>query len=51
MQEKGKKMNYDIKKILLLALFCCVLGISACGKMSDPRPLENSGYPHTYPKR
>lgn len=35
----------------VLALFLLILGISACGKMSEPSPIEGSGYPHTYPRR
>ena len=34
-----------------LMLFVLLLGIAACGKMSDPLPMEGSGYPHTYPRR
>ncbi len=35
-------------KVLILFAFIAVL--SACGKMSDPKPIEGSGYAHTYPK-
>ena len=27
-----------------------LIGLSACGKVSSPVPLEGSGYPHTYPR-
>ena len=33
-----------------LIAFQLVLGLAACGKMSDPKPIEGSGYPHVYPK-
>ena len=40
-----------IKKIFIYSLFAsCVLSIAACGKMSDPKPISGSGYPHTYPR-
>ena len=35
----------------VLVLASIVLGLSACGKVSSPEPLEGSGYPHTYPRR
>lgn len=34
--------------ILLLAFF--VLQLSGCGKVSNPEPIEGSGYPHKYPR-
>jgi len=34
---------------MLAALGFVVLG--ACGKMSDPAPLEGSGYPHVYQRK
>jgi len=34
----------------IVLLFAVLLIQSACGKMSDPQPIENSGYPHIYPK-
>lgn len=38
-------------KIFISCILCAgVLSISACGKISDPKPIEGSGYPHTYPK-
>jgi len=38
-------------KFLKIALFLgLIVGLAACGKMSSPRPIEGSGYPHTYPK-
>ncbi len=33
---------------LLAALICAVC---ACGKVSNPVPMEGSGYPHSYPRR
>ena len=43
-------MNYDLRKFFITALLCCLLGVSACGKVSEPKPLDGSGYPHTYPQ-
>lgn len=35
-------------------LIICLLGqlalLSSCGRYSEPRPIEGSGYPHTYPQ-
>ena len=31
-------------------LVCFVVLVGACGKMSDPKPIEDIGYPHVYPK-
>lgn len=42
-------MKY-LKKIILIT---CILGmyinIAACGRYSDPYPVEKSSYPHHYP--
>lgn len=35
-------------KIMMILSFAFYL--SACGKMSEPQPIEGSGYPHVYPK-
>ena len=40
-------MKQMLKLLLLLGF---VLSVSACGKISDPKPVENSGYPHVYPR-
>lgn len=40
-----------MKKDLLIFIILAALGLSACGKMSVPEPIEGSGYPHSYPKR
>jgi len=40
-------MKY-LLKILLVAEIA--FGLAACGKMSDPKPYEHSGYPHVYPR-
>ena len=42
-----------MKKSAILTVFAAlvlILGLSACGKVSMPEPLEGSGYPHTYPR-
>jgi len=38
---------YFFKAMIVAAI---VFQIGACGKISDPKPYEQSGYPHTYPK-
>ena len=41
-----------MKKILsITALALVIVGVCACGKMSQPIPVEGSGYPHTYPRK
>ena len=42
-----------MKKILLLLLFFLFITrtLSACGKMSAPKPMEGRGYPHSYPRQ
>lgn len=42
-----------MKKTLLLLLFSLFITgtLSACGKMSAPKPMEGSGYPHSYPRQ
>ncbi len=41
----------QFKKIFIYSLLAaCFFNVTACGKMSDPRPIEGSGYPHVYPK-
>ncbi len=44
-------MKFFAKLIWIVCLTSVVLGISACGKVSSPTPIEGSGYPHTYPRR
>ncbi len=43
-------MEYATKIFAYIALALCFLNISACGKISDPKPIEGSGYPHIYPR-
>ena len=43
-------MNYLIKAFAAVLLFAAVIHLSACGKMSNPSPLEGTGYPHDYPR-
>lgn len=38
------------KMIIIFAVFGLLFGLSACGKVSSPVPLEGGGYPHTYPR-
>ena len=43
-----------MKKSVVLTVFAVlalVVGLSSCGKVSAPEPLEGSGYPHSYPRR
>jgi len=37
--------------LTVFAVLALVVGLSACGKVSAPEPLEGSGYPHSYPRR
>ncbi len=43
-------MIFFRKLLIVMFLVACVFGISACGKVSSPSPLEGSGYPHSYPR-
>jgi len=36
--------------IMLLFVALSISTLSGCGKMSNPEPLEGSGYPHRYPR-
>lgn len=38
------------KFFTFLALTALIISIAACGKISDPIPYEDSGYPHIYPQ-
>lgn len=43
---------HNCPKIILAVLFLsAILGVTACGKMSDPVTIEGSGYPHDYPRQ
>ncbi len=44
-------MKYIAKIFYLSAFMALILLSSACGKISDPVPIEGSGYPHSYPRR
>lgn len=44
-------MRYVFKFFSILLLATAILGTTACGKVSAPVPLEDSGYPHSYPRR
>ncbi len=41
-------MKKYLSLIFLFTIFCMV---AACGKISNPEAVPNSGYPHTYPYR
>ena len=41
-------MKNGLRVLAFIALVFC---IASCGKMSEPSPIEGSGYPHTYPRR
>lgn len=43
-------MKHGFKMLKFLIVFGMVFAIAACGKMSDPKPIDGSGYPHVYPK-
>lgn len=42
-----------MKKTLLMLIFSLfIIGtLNACGKVSAPKPMEGSGYPHSYPRQ
>lgn len=44
-------MKNALKVFALFIAVASVLSLSGCGKMSDPVPVEESGYPHQYPRR
>ena len=45
-----KIMKQALMFLKILILVCAVLNVCACGKISDPKPIEKSGYPHSYPR-
>ena len=42
------KRVFGFLKIMMI--LGAVFYLGACGKMSEPQPIEGSGYPHVYPK-
>ena len=44
-------MKHILTLLKIVVLFGFVITVAACGKMSDPKPIEGSGYPHIYPKK
>lgn len=44
-------MKYIFKFFIIAVIVLTICGLAACGKVSDPVPLEDSGYPHSYPRR
>lgn len=45
----GQKMKYLVKFLMIFSVFFSILYISGCGRISSPRAIEGSGYPHSYP--
>ena len=43
-------MRYFSKVFAIFCLSVMVLAVAACGKVSNPMPIEGSGYPHSYPQ-
>lgn len=43
-------MKYVFKFFAILVVISALGCLTACGKVSDPAPLEGSGYPHSYPR-
>lgn len=44
-------MKKICKIFAFLLLFAITAELSGCGKMSNPEPIEGSGYAHEYPRR
>lgn len=42
-----KRMKIFYKTLIII---CFLSLLSSCGKMSNPKPIEGSGYEHVYPK-
>ena len=47
----GANMKNILHLLTLMGLLIAISAISACGKMAAPSSYEDSGYPHSYPKR
>ncbi|MBQ8672384.1 MAG: hypothetical protein IJ525_07690 [Alphaproteobacteria bacterium] len=44
-------MGNFCKIILAMFVFCALTSVlSACGRYSEPSPIEGSNFPHTYPQ-
>lgn len=43
-------MKNFFKLVSLVLISLMVLEVSGCGKVSNPKPIEGSGYPHKYPR-
>jgi len=43
----------NLRKIVLLSCSAALLLsiLTACGRYSEPSPIEGSGYPHNYPHK
>lgn len=42
----------NLRKIILAVCFFSVLvGVTACGRYSEPYPVPESGFPHNYPQK
>ena len=44
------EMKNFFKLVSLVLISLMVLEVSGCGKVSNPEPIEGSGYPHKYPR-
>lgn len=44
-------MKKGLYLLTILGLFVSVFGLSSCGKAALPDKYEDSGYPHSYPRR
>lgn len=39
----------DFQKIIFCFVCALLLALGACGRYSEPSPIEGSGFPHNYP--
>ena len=43
-------MKLSAKICLFITFAFIAISVCACGKASRPSPMDESGYPHTYPR-
>lgn len=43
-------MKYILKTFVCLCFVFLLCNLTGCGKVAEPSPYENSGYPHAYPR-
>ena len=43
-------MKYILNFFIISLIIFTIGNLTACGKVSEPVPLEGSGYPHNYPQ-